>query len=496
MSATIQHRGLRLAARSPAVGGLLAVLALTLVVVLATASIMEFSRPDAVGTLTAVVRVVGASLCLLAGALRLSLHHLTGDRDSAVLGICLLLVGAVLVPSTVLASTLAPHANLLEPFVRLAESLAMLGLLRATIDAQGHLHRTPRKTLLVLLPSVAFAGWLVSVAITWALAWPHQHAGVSTWGWALAANVIASFVWATSAVAMTARPWPPGGRETLAFLWVATLVSVMRTVGYAGTPALVLAAVLVVLVGGITAAARAMRDLDEASSAARNEAAARVTILTDTRLDLVEESARGSALRHDALNSLAALRAALECLEIDESDLESRRSRILRSGLGELGHLEHLLTRRSGAEAVSFDVDEVIEGVVESRRPTGLEVAFVPTSRSRAWGVPGDFATVLQNLLVNAHVHGGGRGVTVSCFPAEDYLDVRVRDRGPGIPAEARPRIFDPGVRASSRPGAGLGLHISRQLMREQGGDLILAPAPRGTEFVVRIPLARADQLL
>ena len=136
----------------------------------------------------------------------------------------------------------------------------------------------------------------------------------------------------------------------------------------------------------------------------------------------------------------------------------------------------------------------MILGIVESRRPTGLDVDFVPTGQV-AWGVPGDVATVLQNLLVNAHIHGGGRDVRVTCEAHGGHLDIRVHDNGPGVPVEARPSIFEPGVRASNRPGAGLGLHISRELMREQGGDVMLEGARRGTKFLVRIPAAKVHQL-
>ena len=135
-----------------------------------------------------------------------------------------------------------------------------------------------------------------------------------------------------------------------------------------------------------------------------------------------------------------------------------------------------------------------VPGIVDSRRPTGLHVDVVPSGQL-AWGVPGDFATVLQNLLVNAHIHGGGRGVKVRCRGDEGFVEVVVHDSGPGIPTSARSTIFEPGVRASTRPGAGLGLHISRQLMREQGGDVQLESTPRGSAFSVRIPRARVEQL-
>jgi len=469
--------------------------ALILAVTFVVAALLEGSRPGTVATLTTIVRIVGASLCALAGVLRLSLHDLTGHRDSTILGVALLLVGSVLLPSSVLTTLLTSPTSSLEPFVRLIETLILLALLAIYVDRRGQFARTPKEVLLSIGPLLVLGGAAGGGAIYLASI---RLGGVDllpgAWSSSLA-SALAALAWAFAATRMSCRAWPPGGQEALAYAWVAALVCALRALGYAGSQPLLLVAALVILIAGISAAARAMRDLDLASRSARHEAAARATLLAETRLDLTEESARGSALRHDALNSLAALRAAVECLQLAHPDLDPRSDHLLRLAVRETDHLEHLLTRRGAAEPVSFAIDDVIHGIVESRRTTGLEVEFVPTGHV-AWGVPGDFATVLQNLLVNAHIHGGGRDVRITCRAHDGYLDIRVHDHGPGVPLEATRSIFEPGVRASSRPGAGLGLHIARELMREQGGDVVLEGVARGTMFLVRIPTAKAHQLL
>jgi two-component system sensor histidine kinase MprB len=71
---------------------------------------------------------------------------------------------------------------------------------------------------------------------------------------------------------------------------------------------------------------------------------------------------------------------------------------------------------------------------------------------------------------------------------------VRVRDRGPGIPAEDLPRVFDRFYRsAASRglPGSGLGLAIVRRVAESHGGTATAAAPPDGgTEVTLRIPVA------
>jgi signal transduction histidine kinase len=78
-----------------------------------------------------------------------------------------------------------------------------------------------------------------------------------------------------------------------------------------------------------------------------------------------------------------------------------------------------------------------------------------------------------------------------------DVIDVRIMDRGPGVPVRHRERIFEKFHRVddsltTDRPGCGLGLSISRRLLRDLGGDLHYEPRDGGgSVFVVRIPCRR-----
>ena len=71
---------------------------------------------------------------------------------------------------------------------------------------------------------------------------------------------------------------------------------------------------------------------------------------------------------------------------------------------------------------------------------------------------------------------------------------MRVCDRGPGVPAEHRERIFDKFHRVddaltAERSGTGLGLAIARQLARGLRGDLRYAPHEGGgAEFILELP--------
>ncbi len=96
---------------------------------------------------------------------------------------------------------------------------------------------------------------------------------------------------------------------------------------------------------------------------------------------------------------------------------------------------------------------------------------------------------VLGNLLGNVEKYvGEGASVAVTAAIEGDRLTVSVADSGPGIPAAARERVFDPFYRLDGRltegvSGTGIGLSIARSLCRLHGGDLTLEPAASGATF-------------
>jgi len=103
-------------------------------------------------------------------------------------------------------------------------------------------------------------------------------------------------------------------------------------------------------------------------------------------------------------------------------------------------------------------------------------------------------ARVVRNVLENA-VRFSPRGtcVHVSCEARDDAFDIRVVDEGPGVKQADAERIFEPFVRGAARHesgGAGLGLAITKQLVRRLGGNVRVEPGPAGV-FVVSLPCAR-----
>ncbi len=100
-----------------------------------------------------------------------------------------------------------------------------------------------------------------------------------------------------------------------------------------------------------------------------------------------------------------------------------------------------------------------------------------------------------RNLLGNALEALGGRvdgRIEVTVTRAGDFVEARIADNGPGIPAEHRERVWDPDFTTKKR-GTGLGLALVRQTVRGHGGEVELEPRDEGICFLVRLPTKRQD---
>lgn len=214
-----------------------------------------------------------------------------------------------------------------------------------------------------------------------------------------------------------------------------------------------------------------------------------------------------TAITHELNQPITALVSYLKAVEILAAPLGTHDSRLvdaLRKATRESLRASDVLKRlrdfyRSGAvNAIVIDVDasvaEVLSAFADRAARLGADVTReihvtreVSTDRIQ-------LQMVLHNLVANAldavaDAESGSRRVHVAVTTQREQLQVFVSDSGRGILPEIQGRLFEPFV-TSKLDGMGLGLAISRTLLRSQGGELRLdASGARGTRFSVELPL-------
>jgi signal transduction histidine kinase len=145
--------------------------------------------------------------------------------------------------------------------------------------------------------------------------------------------------------------------------------------------------------------------------------------------------------------------------------------------------------------SVSGALKEIIKGlasVADQKR-----VAFRVTICDDPCVLLGDALQLnraIQNVIINAIQACPDKSgiVTVSCAQKDFYVDLRVEDNGPGIPATQLNKIFDPYFTTKqSSSGTGLGLYITKKVIEDHNGSIKVESAPgSGTAFTIRLPLS------
>jgi signal transduction histidine kinase len=202
-------------------------------------------------------------------------------------------------------------------------------------------------------------------------------------------------------------------------------------------------------------------------------------------------------------------------LEIDQAcaTLTREVARLLRL-VDDLFDLAEVEDARAFLGRATLDLEAVISGAIAAVRPVlaarGHRIEF--ETGAGLGLVDGDWRClnrVFVNLLTNAArytVSGGRIRVSAEREPdraatGDDWVIVKVCDSGAGIPCAMLPRVFDAYVRIDrgsgvSNEGPGLGLALTRYLIELHGGTVSVMSegAGQGSEFIVRLPSARAPE--
>jgi len=239
-----------------------------------------------------------------------------------------------------------------------------------------------------------------------------------------------------------------------------------------------------------------------------------VRSLSSAFADLVEEAEGrryveiwSQQLAHEMKSPLAALQAAAELMQGDLAapDRERLLQHVRTSSERLTGMLERLLVlaaaerlqhpasaERIPAVALARSACEALRPLAERR---GIAIVIHQDGEGVVRGDRFQLQQAVTNLLQNAlEFSAPGSGIAVEVRCAGPQVLLLIRDRGPGIPAVIRPRLFErfaSAARPDGAKGSGLGLVLVREVARIHGGSIELCDRPGGgTDASLLLPLA------
>lgn len=229
---------------------------------------------------------------------------------------------------------------------------------------------------------------------------------------------------------------------------------------------------------------------DEIAALSRtfNQAAERIQSL------VVQQKRVLASASHELRSPLARMQMALVLLEQATPERRVTLVAELEREVGELNQLIEDLLITAKAEHTPLKTPVALDALVvtECRRSSIAKVRVEPLT------VRGNelfLRSLVRNLLENAERHGGSGTIEVSLQASGKQCELRVFDRGPGIPETEAERIFDAFYRAPAHDegrhgGVGLGLFLVRQIAEAHGGKASYTPrVDGGSCFIVSLPI-------
>jgi len=205
-----------------------------------------------------------------------------------------------------------------------------------------------------------------------------------------------------------------------------------------------------------------------------------------------------SSIVHDFKNGLFVLRGHADLLELSTEDHKIRHHcRKILECVDRLTHLsqdvlDFAKVREPKRETV--DLRAFLDAILEPMVPRAAELGVQLRAEGPMCLVkldPGRFTRVMENIMANAldATTDMSGEVLVSWTQVTGGVQIRVKDRGHGIPRKVIKRIFEPFFSYGKKKGTGLGMATVKKIVEEHGGTLeFLSEEGRGTEVIITLP--------
>ncbi|MCX7327745.1 MAG: PAS domain S-box protein [Hyphomicrobiales bacterium] len=257
-----------------------------------------------------------------------------------------------------------------------------------------------------------------------------------------------------------------------------------------------------------------IRDLSARRETERRLAAVQADLIRMTRVSALDEM--GSALAHELNQPLTAIMLYLQALEREvqrlqsaETKLEPRAVELLGKATREAQRAGSIISRvrqlveKRAPERKRSDlntvVDEALELAMLGRRRSIILERYGPEVLPVVFVDPVQVQQVVLNLArnaVEACQDADRPTLTIKTWFESDSVCFSVGDNGPGIAPEQMRTLFS-AFRSENGTGMGIGLTISRAIVQNHKGELLVDPGGNGhgARFTVRLPIAAEERV-
>ncbi len=148
------------------------------------------------------------------------------------------------------------------------------------------------------------------------------------------------------------------------------------------------------------------------------------------------------------------------------------------------------------AVTCSFDFFDSLWPLCGDRVQIGQVLSNIAGNAIEAMNGKGQLRVTLQNIECRADDQGRPRSLDGQLLPSGHYVEIRIRDTGPGVPKKIMSRLFDPFF-TTKQKGSGLGLAIALSIVENHGGSIRLGHnGSDGAEFILVFPADPDGRLL
>lgn len=244
------------------------------------------------------------------------------------------------------------------------------------------------------------------------------------------------------------------------------------------------------------------RRTDEIGVATRNFAEMQSGLLGALR-QKAHLAALGEAvgkINHDLRNILSTARLVSDRLTASADPYVRKTAPVLLDAIDKAVELctrtlEFTRDEQPALRRTRFVLRDLVEEVIAGLAPAAVGARWVNDidPALQATADRDQLYRVISNLARNAMEAGAGR-IGIGGARADGKVAIIVADDGPGIPTQAREKLFKAFAGSTRRGGSGLGLAIARELARAHGGDVVLQDTgPGGTRFRIELPEVDGD---